>query len=55
MTDASINRGIDTFCLKPCRIEEPIAYTVDSTGASITPDSSVTLINQYCQKLRGDE
>ncbi|KAF7840248.1 endoribonuclease Dicer-like protein 3a [Senna tora] len=55
MTDASINRGLDTLFLRTCTVEETPAYYVDSTGASVTSDSSVTLIHQYCEKLKGNK
>lgn len=55
MTDASTNRGLDTLSLRTCPVEETIAYSVESTGASVASDSSVSLIHQYCEKLKGDK
>ncbi|XP_028790121.1 endoribonuclease Dicer homolog 3a [Neltuma alba] len=54
MTDDSLNSGFSIFTPRACTVEEAITYSVDSTGASVTSDSSVTLIHQYCGKLKGD-
>ncbi|KAF8393640.1 hypothetical protein HHK36_021886 [Tetracentron sinense] len=55
MTKTAINRDPDACILKVCSMEETEAYFVKSTGASITADSSVTLIYKYCGKLPGDK
>ncbi|KAK4283890.1 hypothetical protein QN277_000793 [Acacia crassicarpa] len=55
MTDDSVYSGLDFFPRRACTVEEAIRYSVDSTGASVTSDSSVTLIHQYCGKLKGDK
>ncbi|KAG6677776.1 endoribonuclease Dicer homolog 3a isoform X1 [Carya illinoinensis] len=55
MTDAAINRDPDAFILKACTIKDTDAYYVDATGASVTADSSVSLIHRYCEKLPGDK
>lgn len=55
MTDAAINRDPDAFILKACTIKDTNTYYVDATGASVTADSSVSLIHRYCEKLPGDK
>lgn len=55
MTNTAINRDPDSYFIKPCTMKERDTYTVEGTGASVTLDSSVTLIHQYCQKLPGDK
>ncbi|XP_059641179.1 endoribonuclease Dicer homolog 3 [Cornus florida] len=55
MTDTAINRDPDAYILKSCNIEKTDSYYVDATGASVTADSSVSVIRQYCQKLPGDK
>lgn len=55
MTDTSLNRGPDACLLKPCTLDEINMYRVDATGASVTADSSVNLIQQYCEKLPRDK
>ncbi|XP_057957753.1 endoribonuclease Dicer homolog 3a [Malania oleifera] len=55
MTDTAINRDPNVCILKACNIKESDAYIVDATGASVTSDSSVNLIHQYCAKLPGDK
>ncbi|XP_054814842.1 endoribonuclease Dicer homolog 3a-like isoform X2 [Prosopis cineraria] len=55
ITDDSINSGLDIFSPRACTLEQAITYSVDSTGASVTSYSSVTLIHQYCEKLKGDK
>ncbi|KAK9273139.1 hypothetical protein L1049_017946 [Liquidambar formosana] len=55
MTDTSINRGPDACVLKACTFDETDTYFVDTTGASVTADSSVNLIHRYCDKLPGDK
>ncbi|CAK7352744.1 unnamed protein product [Dovyalis caffra] len=54
MTDTAINRDPDIWTLKACASEATKAYVVDVTGASVTADSSVSLIHRYCQQLPGD-
>ncbi|XP_031480504.1 endoribonuclease Dicer homolog 3a-like isoform X2 [Nymphaea colorata] len=54
MQDATSSRDkapISKICSKD---DEPV-YTVSSTGATVTADSSVSLIFSYCQKLPGDK
>lgn len=55
MTDTATNRDPDGYTLKAYTIEEMDSYFVDSTGASVTADSSVSLIHRYCEKLPGDK
>ncbi|KAJ6856646.1 hypothetical protein NC651_038337 [Populus alba x Populus x berolinensis] len=54
MTDTAINRDPNVWNLKACASEAAKAYVVDVTGASVTADSSVSLIHRYCQQLPGD-
>lgn len=54
MTDTSRNRDPDVCNLRACNFEDENRYYVKSTGASVTPDSSVSLIYRYCEKLPGD-
>ncbi|KAF3773196.1 Endoribonuclease Dicer-like protein 3b [Nymphaea thermarum] len=54
MQDATSSRDkapVSKLCSKD---DEPV-YTVSSTGATVTADSSVSLIFSYCQKLPGDK
>lgn len=53
MNDASAKREPDATPPKACSFEETNSFVVDSTGASITADSSVSLINRYSQKFPG--
>lgn len=55
MTDAAMSRDPDACILKPFSIVETDCYIVETTGASVTADSSVGLIYQYCKKLPGDK
>lgn len=46
-------RDITSFTPK-MYLEEINAYRVESTGATVTADSSINLIYKYCEKLPGD-
>lgn len=54
MTASTLNRDLDSCVSKICRIEEPNTYSVGSTGASVTADSSVNLVYKFCKKLPKD-
>lgn len=54
MKNTALNRDPDSCSLKPCRIGETNAYFVNATGASVSSDSSVSLIHRYCAKHPGD-
>ncbi|KAI3454024.1 hypothetical protein Pfo_010687 [Paulownia fortunei] len=54
MTHAAMNRDPDDCLVKACITNEALAYVVESTGASVTADSSISLIHRYCEKLPGD-
>lgn len=41
--------------LKACNTNEVLPYVVDSTGASVTVNSSISLIQRYCDKLPRDK
>lgn len=49
--DRAKNRDPNTCVSKPSNLKETETYYVESTGASITADSSISLIHQYCAKL----
>ncbi|PWA64908.1 endoribonuclease Dicer 3 [Artemisia annua] len=51
MMDRAKNRDPNTCVTKPSNLKETETYYVESTGASITADSSISLIHQYCAKL----
>ncbi|XP_026440926.1 endoribonuclease Dicer homolog 3a-like [Papaver somniferum] len=55
MTSAASHRDPDAGITKLCCGEETEPYYVESTGASVTVDSSVSLIYRYCEKLPGDK
>lgn len=55
MIDTATNRDPNTCVLKKCTSEVNSAYFVDATGASITADSSVSLIHRYCERLPSDK
>lgn len=54
MTDAAINKDHESK-LRVFTVRKADAYYVDSTGASVTLDSSVILIKRYCEKLPRDK
>nr|GEV56653.1 endoribonuclease Dicer homolog 3a isoform X1 [Tanacetum cinerariifolium] len=55
MMDRAKNRDPNTSIVKPCNMKETETYYVESTGASVTADSSISLIHQYCAKLPCDK
>ncbi|XP_054779849.1 endoribonuclease Dicer homolog 3b-like [Prosopis cineraria] len=54
MADVTMKRD-DSSALVPYRTEEIHTYCVNTTGACVTADSSVSLIHRYCEKLPGDK
>lgn len=54
MTDAAINK-VHESNLRAFTVGNTNAYVVDSTGASVSLGSSLSLINQYCEKLPRDK
>ncbi|XP_057432641.1 endoribonuclease Dicer homolog 3a isoform X2 [Lotus japonicus] len=54
MTDAAINK-VHESNLRAFTVGNTNAYVVDSTGASVSLHSSLSLINQYCEKLPRDK
>ncbi|XP_019164958.1 PREDICTED: endoribonuclease Dicer homolog 3 [Ipomoea nil] len=54
VTDVAISKEADAPVLKPCEMKESDVYCIEATGASVNVDSSIALINRYCQKL-GDK
>lgn len=55
MTDTAIKRDPDDSVVKPCLVKETKAYYVEATGASVTADSSVSVLTKYCEMLPGDK
>ncbi|XXG48939.1 hypothetical protein AAC387_Pa02g3257 [Persea americana] len=55
MTNTALNRDPDISISKLCCKEDTNAYFVESTGATVTLDSSINLIKKYCEKLPGDK
>ncbi|KAM6559383.1 hypothetical protein CsatA_028622 [Cannabis sativa] len=55
VVDTTTNRDHNLCTVKPFTPKVAPAYYVDTTGASITPDSSVSLIHRYCERLPGDK
>ncbi|XP_056166664.1 endoribonuclease Dicer homolog 3 isoform X3 [Syzygium oleosum] len=55
MINTAINRDPFECNLKACTLEETGAYFVDITGASVSTDSSISLIYRYCEKLPHDK
>ncbi|KAF3446126.1 hypothetical protein FNV43_RR11305 [Rhamnella rubrinervis] len=55
MIDTAMTRDPDASSLKACTFEGTDAYSVPATGASVTADSSVSLIHRYCEKLPSDK
>lgn len=54
MTDGSIYKDHESS-LRACMVGKTNAYYVESTGASFTLDSSVSLIHRYCGTLPRDK
>ncbi|OIW14956.1 hypothetical protein TanjilG_30675 [Lupinus angustifolius] len=55
MTNAATNKDHNASNLRVFTVGKTNAYHVNSTGASVTLDSSVGLINRYCEKLPHDK
>lgn len=55
MTQTAMNRDTDDCLVNICITNEKLEYVVESTGASVTADSSVSHIQRYCEKLPGDK
>lgn len=54
MTDAAASKDHESN-LRAFTVRKTESYYVDSTGASVNLDSSVSLVNQYCEKLPRDK
>lgn len=54
VTDTALSRDPEACFLKACTYVKTKSYIVESTGASVTTDSSVNLIHRYCEKLPSD-
>ncbi|KAL2544712.1 Endoribonuclease Dicer-like protein 3a [Forsythia ovata] len=54
MTDKAINRDTDGSLTKASATKEVPAYLVEVTGASVTANSSISLVHRYCDKLPRD-
>ncbi|XP_024966955.1 endoribonuclease Dicer homolog 3a isoform X2 [Cynara cardunculus var. scolymus] len=55
MMDSAKTRDPNTCTVKPYNFKEMETYSVEATGASVTANSSVSLIHRYCAKLPGDK
>lgn len=55
MMHTAVNRDPNHSPVKACNTNEVPPYVVESTGASVTADSSISLIHRYCQKLPHDK
>ncbi|XP_018503569.2 endoribonuclease Dicer homolog 3a isoform X1 [Pyrus x bretschneideri] len=55
LIDTAVKRDPEACILKECILEETNIYTVDSTRALVTADSSVSLIHKYCETLPRDK
>ncbi|GAB2276325.1 Belongs to the helicase [Dionaea muscipula] len=55
MAETAMKRDCDGCILRAFNFREANAYYVECTGASVTADSSVSLVHQYCEKLPGDK
>ncbi|KAH9804977.1 Endoribonuclease Dicer [Citrus sinensis] len=55
VTDTALSRDPEACFLKACTYVKTKSYIVESTGASVTTDSSVNLIHRYCEKLPSDK
>lgn len=55
MMDSVKNRDPKTRVTKPANLKETATYYVESTGAFVTADSSVSLVHRYCAKLPQDK
>lgn len=55
MTDTTLHRDPDAYSFKLPGDEETYDYYIDSTGARVTVDSSVSLIYKYCERLPRDK
>lgn len=54
LTDIATSKEANASVLKPCEMKDSDAYCIEATGASVNVDSSIGLINRYCQKI-GDK
>lgn len=54
MTNAFTNRDPDD-CVETNITNKETMYSVNVTGASVTADSSIGLIDRYCKKLPRDK
>lgn len=55
VTDTAVSRDPNAWTLKAYTCGKTDTYVVPATGASVTADSSVSLIYRYCEKLPGDK
>ena len=55
MITTALNRDPDAWNSKVTFNEKIESYHVESTGATLTADSSISLIYKYCGKLPRDE
>ena len=56
MKEMTVNHNLNhTPCIQEKSAVETNVYRVSSSRATVTCDSSVSLIYKYCAKLSGDE
>ncbi|KAI4337204.1 hypothetical protein L6164_015649 [Bauhinia variegata] len=55
LTEAAISRDPGASISTACAVDKANTYCVDSTGASVTSDNSISLIYQYCDKIGRDK
>ncbi|KAL8499337.1 hypothetical protein ACS0TY_022353 [Phlomoides rotata] len=54
MMHTAVKRVSNDSQLKACSTNEVLSYVVDSTQASVTANSSISLVQRYCDKLPRD-
>lgn len=55
LNNMAVSRDPDVCVKKSRLVKEKDTYMVEATGASVAADSSVRLIQRYCDKLPGDK
>ncbi|KAG9458819.1 hypothetical protein H6P81_003327 [Aristolochia fimbriata] len=55
MTNTALNRDLTFSSSKMYHLDMPSSYIVESTSATVSAASSISLIYKYCEKLPGDK
>ncbi|XP_057810425.1 endoribonuclease Dicer homolog 3a-like [Salvia miltiorrhiza] len=55
MIHTAVNRDPGDSPVKACNTNKVVSYVVESSGASVTSDSSISLLHRYCQNLPLDK